>query len=104
MAIKTINDEYLSAIGNAIRSKNNTEETYKPSEMAAAINALSSIPEEMLNISGNANYLFANRHWDTLVNRCGSDITTTDITNCKYMFHSAPFETIPFAINFKEII
>lgn len=102
MAIKTINDEHLYAIGNAIREKNGTEETYKPSEMAAAISNLSSIPEEMLNISGSANYLFANRHWDTLIERCGSDITTTDITSCKYMFHSAPFETIPFTINFKD--
>ena len=32
-----VNDANLLAIGNAIRSKNNTTDTYKPSEMATAI-------------------------------------------------------------------
>lgn len=40
MAIKTINDENLVAIAEAIRGKNGLEETYKPSEMAAAIEAI----------------------------------------------------------------
>jgi hypothetical protein len=40
MAIVTINDEYLTNIANAIRSKNGTENTYKPKEMAAAIAAI----------------------------------------------------------------
>lgn len=40
MAIVTINDSNLTAIADAIRAKNGTETTYKPSEMAAAINAL----------------------------------------------------------------
>lgn len=42
MAIVTINDSNLSAIGDAIRSKNGELTTYKPSEMAAAITAISS--------------------------------------------------------------
>ena len=33
----TVNDANLKAIADAIREKNGTEETYKPSEMAAAI-------------------------------------------------------------------
>lgn len=41
MAIVTINDENLTNIANAIREKNGTETTYKPSEMAAAIQAIS---------------------------------------------------------------
>lgn len=41
MALKTINDTNLSAIANAIRSKNGETTTYKPSEMAAAISAIS---------------------------------------------------------------
>ena len=40
MSIVTIDDSYLTAIGNAIRAKNGTTTTYKPSEMAAAISAL----------------------------------------------------------------
>lgn len=37
MAIKTIDDNNLTNIANAIREKNGTTETYKPSEMANAI-------------------------------------------------------------------
>ena len=42
MSIVTIDDSYLTAIGNAIRAKNGTTTTYKPSEMAAAISAIES--------------------------------------------------------------
>lgn len=41
MALKTINDTNLSAIAAAIREKNGETTTYKPSEMAAAISAIS---------------------------------------------------------------
>ena len=40
MAIVTINDENLTNIASAIRAKNGTENTYKPSDMAAAIAAI----------------------------------------------------------------
>ena len=40
MSIVTIDDSYLTAIGNAIRAKNGATTTYKPSEMAAAISAI----------------------------------------------------------------
>jgi hypothetical protein len=40
MAIVTINDEHLVNIAGAIRGKNGTENTYKPSEMAEAISAI----------------------------------------------------------------
>ncbi len=36
----TVDDTNLKAIADAIRAKNGTEETYKPSEMAAAIEAI----------------------------------------------------------------
>lgn len=40
MAIVTIDDTNLTNIAGAIREKNGTETTYKPSEMAAAISAI----------------------------------------------------------------
>ena len=40
MAYGILNDEHLIAIGDAIRTKNNTTNTYKASEMAAAIASL----------------------------------------------------------------
>lgn len=40
MAIITTDNQYYSAIADAIRAKNGAETTYKPAEMAAAISAL----------------------------------------------------------------
>ena len=53
MSIVTIDDSYLTAIGNAIRAKNGATTTYKPSEMAAAINAIETgedfLPQKITN-------------------------------------------------------
>lgn len=40
MAKVLVNETSLSAIADAIREKNGSNETYKPSEMAAAIGAI----------------------------------------------------------------
>lgn len=40
MAYKKINDTYLTEIADAIREKNGSTDTYKPSEMAVAISAI----------------------------------------------------------------
>lgn len=42
MAIVTTDNQHYSAIADAIRAKNGTETTYKPSDMAAAITAIPS--------------------------------------------------------------
>ena len=53
MSLVTIDDSYLTAIGNAIRAKNGSTTTYKPSEMAAAISALETgedfLPQKITN-------------------------------------------------------
>ena len=41
MATVVVNDTYLSDIADAIRAKNGSSDTYKPSEMADAISAIS---------------------------------------------------------------
>ena len=43
MAIVIINDEYLTEIAEAIRTKNGLTVTYKPSEMAEAITSIPSV-------------------------------------------------------------
>lgn len=53
MSIVTIDDSNLTAIGNAIRTKNGATTTYKPSEMAAAISAIETgedfLPQKITN-------------------------------------------------------
>ena len=65
-----VNESSLTAIGEAIRGKNGTTNTYKPSEMAAAI---SSIP------AGGGNLDFSNLEYVQLTSKDGSnlpDLTT----------------------------
>ena len=60
-----VNESSLSAIGEAIRGKNGTTNTYKPSEMAAAI---SSIP------AGGGNFDFSNLEYVQLTSSKGSNL------------------------------
>lgn len=65
MANVVINETNLTNIANAIREKNGTEETYKPSEMAEAISAITTggggdFTDEQLTFTGDCDYLFGN--------------------------------------------
>jgi hypothetical protein len=53
-----VDDSSLSGIGSVIRSKNGSNTTYKPSEMAAAINALEMgiTPSGSLSVTSNGTY------------------------------------------------
>ena len=94
MANVIINDTNLTNIANAIRGKNGTTTTYKPSEMAAAITAISGggggsgVPAEALALSGDCSYLFYNNNWEWFWNTYKDSITTSDMTGAKSMFHS----------------
>lgn len=107
MAIVTTDNQYYTAIANAIRGKNGTETTYKPSDMAAAITAIPSgggdLPEEALVITGDCGYRFANDGWNWFIENYGDRITTEDITGASYMFsNSTGIEEIPFDINLQQ--
>ena len=49
MAMVIVEDSILLSIANAIRSKNGSEEKYKPSEMAQAIAALNTVNSQEVN-------------------------------------------------------
>lgn len=108
MANVLVQDTSLTAIADAIRAKNGTETTYKPAEMAAAINALPSgggdLPEEALVITGNCDYKFANGGWDWFIENYGDRITTIDINRAYYMFNGCSLSEIPFSLNFNNRI
>lgn len=101
-----VNESSLTGIADAIRGKNGSTDTYKPSEMAAAITAISGgggsgadIPEEAFVISGDCSYRFTKGGWDWFINNYGNKITTKDITSCLYMFNDCKLTQIPFNIN-----
>jgi hypothetical protein len=56
MALKTINESILTAIGNAIRAKLGVATTYKPSEMAAAIGNIQTPNLDTLEVNENGTY------------------------------------------------
>ena len=54
MAIKTVNEESLVALGDAIRAKTGTEDALEfPNGMANAITGLTAIPESAFTFTGN---------------------------------------------------
>ena len=107
MAKVLINETSLSGIAEAIRAKNGSSETYKPSEMAAAIEAIEAgggggdLPEEAFTIAGDCSYRFAYGGWDWFIENYGDKVTTKDIINAERMFHNIKAKQIPFEVNFE---
>lgn len=107
MANVIINDTNLTNIANAIRGKNGTTTTYKPSEMAAAITAISGegggsgVPAEALVLSGDSSYRFYNNNWNWFWNTYKDSITTSDITGAASMFHSFYGAASSVVLNFR---
>ena len=107
MANVIINDTNLTNIANAIRGKNGTTTTYKPSEMAAAITAISGggggsdVPAEALVFSGDCSYRFYKSGWKWFWDTYKDSITTSDITGAASMFHTFYGAASSVVLNFR---
>lgn len=105
MANVVVNDTNLTNIADAIREKNGLTDTYKPSEMAAAILAIEAgggegIPEEAFSITGDCQYKFAYNGWNWFVEDYGNRVTTKNIINLDHAFSdSNKLTSIPFELN-----
>ena len=104
MANVIINDVNLSNIAAAIRGKNGSSKTYKPSEMASAI---TNIPTgggggslEPVVLDGDLQYLNYEGRFDELIKNNPTLFSTANITNLQYGFSNSTLTRIPFAINF----
>lgn len=102
-----INDSTLTAIADAIRTKNGTTETYLPSEMDEAILAIKS-GGNVINLTGDVSYLFGTHNTShphsflPFLDKGLLEITTSDITDITYFFYYADgISIIPFEINLK---
>lgn len=77
------------------------ENKYKPTEMAAAIDAIvPALPEDALVIANSCIYRFYGGNWDWFIEQYANKITTKSITNASYMFYGSKISEIPFEINF----
>lgn len=102
MAIKTIKEESLTALGNAIRAKTGSEDLLEfPNGMVDVINNFNLLPDEALELTGNCSYRFQNGVNQWLIDQFGEKIITKDITTAESMFsNNRDITTIPFELNF----
>lgn len=107
MAQKLYEENNIKAIADAIRGKNGLTDKYKPSEMAAAISAITTggggggdLPEEAFLITGKCDYRFAYGGWDWFIREYGDRVVTDKLSGCSYMFNISDAEYIPFTLNF----
>ena len=106
MAKKLYEESNIQAIADAIREKNGETTTYKPSEMAAAITAITTGggggEVEPIVLSGDCKYGCAGVLSGIYINLYGDTITTKDITSAERMFDGCKsVKTIPFEIDLK---
>lgn len=100
-----VNESSLTGIANAIRSKNGSTTTYKPSEMAEAITAISGggsgpeIPDSAFVISKDAAYWDYGGKWDSFIEVYKDRWSTSNLQDCSYMFFHSHLANIPFEIN-----
>lgn len=85
----------LTAIGDAIRAKNNTTELLTLDGMAEAIGAIESgggdIPEEAFAFSGNCNSMFSDDKWKWFVDAYKDKLTFNNITDFAYGFSNSTY-------------
>jgi hypothetical protein len=74
--------------------------TFKVSDMGAAVRNIGGLPEEAFKITGNCQYRFAQDGWNWYIDTFGSKITTENITNVSYLCtYSSTLREIPFVLN-----
>jgi hypothetical protein len=79
--------------------------TFKPSEMANAINSIPSGGGDFTipTFTKNCTSLFANGNWDWTIENFGNQMKTEDIRDAYGMFNKSKVSKIPFILNLTEL-
>lgn len=103
MAIKTIKEESLTALGNAIRAKTGGEDLLEfPNGMIDTINNFNLIPDEAFKLTGNCNYRFYGGVNQWLIDLYGDKIIAENITSAENMcMNNTTLTVLPFELKFK---
>ena len=105
-----VNESSLTGIADAIRSKNGSTTTYKPSEMAAAITAISGggsgpeIPDSAFVITGDASHWDYNGKWNDFITAYADRWNTNNINSINAAFENSHIGNIPFHINLDNYV
>ena len=104
MAIKTIKEESLTALGNAIRAKTGGEDLLEfPNGMIDVIDGFNLVPDEAFVLTGNCNYRFYGGTNQWLIDLYGDKIITENITSAENMYmNNTALTEIPFELKFKN--
>ena len=104
MAKKLYEESSIQAIADAIREKNGETTTYKPSEMAAAITAITTggggVEVEPIVLSGSQSYACSGKVASEYIKLFGNTISTENLQTTNSMFDSSTLEYIPFDLNY----
>lgn len=106
MAIKTVQEESLTAIGDAIRAKAGGQEPLEfPTGMVKAIEGIEAKPVmEPIVLTGEQRYGCAGPLNSAYIYLYGDNITTDTITTASYMFQRYGLDRVPFSINMKKTV
>lgn len=101
----SINDTTLTAIGNAIREKTGATDTYKPTEMATAIQSITGgggVEIEPIVLTGDIGSQLASGYFiDVVLEKFPGKVSTTAVTNASNLGKgNKTTKKIPFSINF----
>lgn len=110
MAEVLVQDSSLQDIADAIREKNGTETTYKPSEMGDAVRGISGgggggVPPEALVLTGDCSYRFAYNGWNWFLEEYGDQISLQLNITCSsgnMFYNSNGITEIPFELSFRK--
>ena len=97
-----VNETSLTAIANAIREKNGSENVYKPSEMGQAISSLTigtadNVPDE-IDLSGSCSSLFEGNRFNWLIENYNDRIKPIYTTGINNIFYNNPLTSIPLTL------
>lgn len=106
MAIKTVQEESLIAIGDAIRAKTGGQEPLGfPTGMVRAIEGIEAKPvEEPVVLTGAQKYGCSGPLNSAYIRLYGDNITTNTITATTYMFYQYELDRVPFSINMMNTV
>jgi hypothetical protein len=99
-----IKDTTLTAIGDAVRAKGNTEDKILVSDLATAISNLPTgggdIEVEPIELTGKQQYGCSGEISSEFIKLFGDKVSTRDLSDSDYMFYKFTLDKIPFELNF----
>lgn len=102
MSLYSIKDTTLTAIGDAIREKTGSADTYKPTEMATAIQNITTGGGDIepVVLTGSGSYTCTGAIAESFIANYPNKVSTSGLANTNSMFRDSKLTSIPFELNY----